>query len=129
MEWCTSCHVRNSCKELCEGVENMLKISQPWKVRERSLTVVHQNTLSSAQSDLDRYFSQVKVRLRRKMIKTAKEVLTPTQLEIFHLLLDGKQPNEIAGELGKSRSTIHTTIYGSSNDRGGIVRKLQKNCS
>ena len=129
MEWCAQCKERNSCIELCEGVENMLRIPKPWKAREGSLTVVHQNTRSSEQSELDRYFSPLKIRLRRKMISAAEEILTPTQLDIFHLLLKGKQTSEIADELSKNRSTIHTAIYGSSNGRGGIVRKLQKNCS
>ena len=107
----------------------MLKISRPWNGRERYLNVVHQNTLSAEQSYLAQYFSPVKVHLRRKMKKAAKELLTANQLEVFHLLLDDKQPSEIADKLGKSKSTIHATIYGSSNGRGGIVRKLQRNCS
>ena len=107
----------------------MLKISQRGNAREGSLTVVHINILPIEQSDLGQYFSPLKVRLRRKMIKAAKEVLTDNQLEIFHLLIEGKQPREIADKLGKSRSTIHAAIYGSSNGRGGIVRKIQKHCS
>ena len=129
MDWCASCKIRNSCKELCKKVENMLKISQPWKARDVTLNRVHLETIASEQSDLSQYFSVPKIGLRRNMLKVAEEVLTILQLEILHLLIEGKQPSEIAAILGKKRQTIHAAIYGSSNGRGGIVRKLQARCS
>ena len=129
MDWCASCKIRNSCKEVCKEVENLLKVPQPWNVREGSLTIVHLDAISSEQSDLAQYISTPNIHLRKVMLKVAVEVLTPLQLEIFHLLLEDKHPSEIASLLGKKRQTIHAAIYGSSNGRGGIVRKLKAICS
>ena len=113
MDWCASCKIRNSCKEVCKEVENLLKVPQPWNVREGSLTIVHLDAISSEQSDLAQYISTPHINLRKVMLKVALEVLTPLHLEIFRLLIKGWQTIEIAKKLDKKRQTIHAAIYGS----------------
>ena len=129
MEICANCIKRDSCKELCETVEDQLKIKEPWNREEAPLIEVHLNTISEAKGDLSEYFAPEKPELSKQLLELAIEYLTKVQSDVFRLLIQGKRESEIASELSKSRSTIHTIIHGSSVGRGGIIRKLKKKCS
>ena len=126
MEICANCIKRESCKEPCETVENQLKIKQRWKRKEVFITEVRLNTIDKTKEDLSAYFAPEKPNLSRQLRELAKEGFTKIQDDVLHLILQGMTVSEIASELGKARSTIHTIIHGSSNGRGGIIRKLKK---
>ena len=129
MEICANCIKRDSCKELCEAVENQLKIKQSWSRKEVPITEVHLNTIHEEMGGLSEYYAPNKPNHSFQLREVAREDLTKTQYNVFHLLLQGMTVSEIASKLGKSRPTIHTTIHGSSNGRGGIIRKIIKKCS
>ena len=129
MEICANCIKRESCQELCEAVENQLKIDETWSRKEVPITEVHLNTIHEGKGDLSEYFAPEKHQIHNHMRELARQYLTSVQYDVFRLLTQGKTESEIASKLGKSRPTIHTTIHGSSNGRGGIIRKIKKKCS
>ena len=129
MEICANCIKRESCQEPCETVEKQVNINEKWKRKEVRLTEVHLNIIDEAKGDLSEYFALEKPDLSRQLRGIARECLTKIQYKVFKLRLKGMTVSEIASELGKARSTIHTIIHGSSNGRGGIIRKLKKKCS
>ena len=101
-------------------------ISKPWRDRERSFSEVDIDKISIEMSDLSRYFSPKKIHRTKKLQELANKFLTPRQYQIFSLILVGKGITEIAAELGVSKQTINAAIYGSSRNRGGIIRKIKK---
>jgi len=129
MEICAKCIKRENCKEQCETLKNQLKIDETWKRKEVSFTEVHLNTIGEAKGDLSEYFAPENPELSKELRELAKESFTKIQHDVLRLILQGMTESEIASELGKSRSTIHTIIHGSSVGRGGIIRKLKKKCS
>lgn len=86
------------------------------------------------QAPLSTEIRELRQKLIRRMMVLAKEVLTPHQLKVWNLLVEGNSKSDIARILGTcGREAVTKTINGNTmyygrevpKKQGGIIRKMK----